>query len=63
MKTGPSADKKEAHYVQGRAHMGEPEGAGVIMNWLFDLSGLERREGDVMEACKTIPTRVKFSLS
>lgn len=48
---------KEARFVTGRKHMGEPESFFIILNWLFELFGLEGKPADFM---KTIPFKPKY---
>ena len=48
---------KEARFVQGRKHMGEPESFHIIMNWIYKLFGVE---GSSVEHMKTIPSRPKY---
>jgi hypothetical protein len=48
---------KEARFVTGRKHMGEPEAFHIILPWLFELFGLEGRSVDFM---KTVPFKPKY---
>ncbi|KAK3680581.1 hypothetical protein LTR37_021158 [Vermiconidia calcicola] len=48
---------KEARFVNGRKHMGEPESFIIILTWLYKLFGLEGHPGDQM---RTIPSRPKY---
>lgn len=48
---------KEARFVENRKHMGEPESFFIILQWLYDLFGLE---GHPAEQMKTIPSRPKY---
>lgn len=45
---------KEARFIDGRKHMGEPESFFVILKWIYDLFGLD---GSPQEHMKTIPSR------
>lgn len=48
---------KEARFVENRKHMGEPESFFIILQWLYDLFGLE---GHPAEQMKTIPSKPKY---
>ncbi|KLU87953.1 hypothetical protein MAPG_06943 [Magnaporthiopsis poae ATCC 64411] len=48
---------KEARFVPGIKHMGEPESFGIILRWLFQLLGVE---GDVGKFMATIPFKPRF---
>ncbi|SMR54494.1 unnamed protein product [Zymoseptoria tritici ST99CH_3D1] len=48
---------KEARFVPGKKHMGEPESFFIILKWLYDLFGLE---GNPADQLKTIPSRPKY---
>ncbi|KAL8284371.1 hypothetical protein RB597_001610 [Gaeumannomyces tritici] len=48
---------KEARFVPGIKHMGEPESFGIILRWLFQLLEIP---GDVGEFLATIPFKPKF---
>jgi hypothetical protein len=37
--------------------MGEPESFGIVLNWLFNLFGLDGNPADFM---KTIPSKPKY---
>lgn len=45
---------KEARFVPNRKHMGEPESFFIILQWIYDLFGLDGRPTDQM---KTIPSK------
>jgi hypothetical protein len=48
---------KEARFIEGSKHMGEPESFFVILQWIYDLFGLDGHPG---EQLKTIPTKTKY---
>lgn len=48
---------KEARFVNGRKHMGEPESFFIILNWMYKLFGLA---GNPADQLKTIPSRPKY---
>ena len=48
---------KEARFIEGRKHMGEPESFFVILKWIYNLFGLEGNPGEQM---RTIPSRPKY---
>ncbi|QIW99771.1 hypothetical protein AMS68_005289 [Peltaster fructicola] len=54
LKHGPP---KDARFVDNRKHMGEPESFAIILNWLYQLLGLQGNPADQM---KTIPSRPKY---
>ncbi|GIZ48646.1 hypothetical protein CKM354_001169800 [Cercospora kikuchii] len=45
---------KEARFIDGRKHMGEPESFFVILKWIYDLFGLE---GSPQEQMRTVPSK------
>ena len=45
---------KQARFVPDRKHMGEPESFFIILQWIYDLFGLEGKPVDQM---KTIPSK------
>ncbi|KAI5364071.1 putative esterase FrsA, alpha/Beta hydrolase [Septoria linicola] len=45
---------KEVRFVPDRKHMGEPESFTIILQWIYDLFGLEEHPVDQME---TIPSK------
>jgi len=48
---------KEARFVKGRKHMGEPESFGIIIKWIYKLFGIEGNPG---EQLKTLPAKFKY---
>lgn len=48
---------KEARFINGRKHMGEPESFVIILNWLYKLFGIEANPVDQL---KTLPFKPKF---
>lgn len=48
---------KEARFVGGIKHMGEPESFFIILKWIYKLFGIQANPGDHM---KTIPFRAKY---
>ncbi|KAF2878074.1 Alpha/Beta hydrolase protein [Massariosphaeria phaeospora] len=48
---------KEARFVKGGMHMGEPMSFFVILNWLYKLFGIEADPGKQMQ---TLPFKPKF---
>ena len=48
---------KEARFVTGRKHMGEPEAFHIILPWLFALFGLQASSVEFM---KTVPFKAKY---
>ncbi|GAP82930.1 putative conidial pigment biosynthesis protein ayg1 protein [Rosellinia necatrix] len=50
-------DPKEARFVRGTKHMGEPESFAIILEWLFKLLEVP---GNVGEFLSTIPFKPKY---
>ena len=50
-------DPKEARFMKGIKHMGEPESFLVIVKWIYRLLGIT---ADPVEQLKTIPFQPKF---
>ncbi|GAM82432.1 hypothetical protein ANO11243_004120 [Dothideomycetidae sp. 11243] len=48
---------KEVRFVQGRKHMGEPESFGIVLQWIYDLLGIDAVPA---EQLKTIPFKAKY---
>ncbi|KAF2821674.1 alpha/beta-hydrolase [Ophiobolus disseminans] len=48
---------KEARFVQGKKHMGEPESFGIILKWLYGVFGVE---GDVGTQLRGLMFRPKY---
>ncbi|GAB7360783.1 hypothetical protein MBLNU230_g0770t1 [Neophaeotheca triangularis] len=48
---------KEAKFIAGKKHMGEPESFFVILPWLFKLFGIQ---SNPVEYMSTIPSRPKY---
>jgi hypothetical protein len=48
---------KEARFVPGIKHMGEPESFFIILKWIYKLFGLQANPGKQMS---TIPFRSKY---
>jgi hypothetical protein len=48
---------KEARFIPGKKHMGEPESFFIILRWIYDLLG---SEGNPVDQMKTIPSRPKY---
>jgi dienelactone hydrolase len=48
---------KEARFIEGSKHMGEPESFFVILQWIYNLFGLDGHPG---EQLKTVPTKTKY---
>ncbi|OTB03038.1 hypothetical protein M426DRAFT_263842 [Hypoxylon sp. CI-4A] len=48
---------KEARFLQGRKHMGEPESFSIILKWIFELLEIP---GDIGQFLSTIPSRPKY---
>jgi len=48
---------KEARFVDGRKHMGEPESFSIILRWLYKLFDIDANPVDQL---KTIPSRPKY---
>ncbi|KAM0714235.1 hypothetical protein Q7P37_010022 [Cladosporium fusiforme] len=48
---------KEARFIEDRKHMGEPESFFVIIQWIYNLFGIEGKPVDQM---KTIPSRPRY---
>ncbi|KAJ9627081.1 hypothetical protein H2203_003542 [Taxawa tesnikishii (nom. ined.)] len=48
---------KEARFVQGIKHMGEPESFFIILKWIYKLFGIKANPADQM---KTIPFKAKY---
>jgi hypothetical protein len=53
MRGGP----KEARFVDGKKHMGEPESFFIILKWLYELLGVK---GDVGRQMQTVPFKPKY---
>jgi pimeloyl-ACP methyl ester carboxylesterase len=45
---------KEARFIPGRKHMGEPESFAIILKWIYDLFGLQ---GNPIDQLKRIPSK------
>lgn len=48
---------KEARFVEGVKHMGEPTSFFIILKWLYELFGVQ---GNVVEQMKTVPFGAKY---
>jgi hypothetical protein len=53
MRGGP----KEARFVDGKKHMGEPESFFIIIKWLYEVLGVK---GDVGRQMQTLPFKPKY---
>ncbi|KAI0889473.1 yellowish-green 1-like protein [Annulohypoxylon maeteangense] len=51
---------KEARFVPGTKHMGEPESFSIILKWVFKLLDID---GDVGRFLSTIPFKPKYEVS
>lgn len=49
---------KEARFVKGVKHMGEPDSFFIILKWIYDLLGLE--DVDVKGQMGTLPFKPKY---
>lgn len=48
---------KEARFVQGKKHMGEPESFFIILKWIYELFGIK---ANPVEQLKTLPFKAKY---
>ncbi|KAK5138084.1 hypothetical protein LTR08_005882 [Meristemomyces frigidus] len=48
---------KEVRFIKNRKHMGEPESFGIILNWIYQLFGIEAH---LREQLKTLPAKFKY---
>lgn len=48
---------KEARFVPGTKHMGEPESFFVILNWLYKLFGVK---GDALKQVQSLPFKPRY---
>lgn len=48
---------KEARFVDGKPHMGEPESFFIILKWIYQLFGIK---ANPVEQLKTLPFKAKY---
>jgi len=48
---------KEARFVQGKPHMGEPDSFFIILQWIYRIFGIE---ANPVEQLKTLPFQAKY---